>query len=298
MEKRYQVFISSTSKDLQPARKEVSEALLKSNCFPAQMELWGAVDAETFEFIKEVINQSDYLVLISAGMYGSIHPETGLSYTEMEFDYAVEIGKPIIRLLHKDPFNVLTGDSIEPSDEGKEKLKSFRRKLEDGKLCEYWNTPKDLKAAVILGLIDLKRRHEAVGWLPASQIASDPVISENLQLRKKVSDQNSRDKITKQILGSSSFPVWDALIAKSKQNEFFIDGIELLRRLESNGFHSFEEVSMIACSVLREKPLADAIIAAMEADKILSKSNSGQYFLGVEGKRLLRMMMVERVLDD
>ncbi|MEM9043886.1 MAG: DUF4062 domain-containing protein, partial [Pseudomonadota bacterium] len=77
MEKRYQVFISSTLKDLENARQEVSTALLRAHCFPASMELFPAADEEQFEFIKQVIQQSDYYIIISAGRYGSIHPETG-----------------------------------------------------------------------------------------------------------------------------------------------------------------------------------------------------------------------------
>ena len=44
MEKRYQVFISSTFQDLQNARQEVSQALLRADCFPAGMELFPAAD--------------------------------------------------------------------------------------------------------------------------------------------------------------------------------------------------------------------------------------------------------------
>lgn len=125
MDKRYQVFISSTYQDLQPARQEVSEALLRANCFPAGMELFPAADEEQFEFIKTIIDQSDYYLIISAGRYGTIHPETGLSYTEMEYDYAEKIGKPIIRLLHKDPFKKLKGEHIEDTAKGKKQLKAF-----------------------------------------------------------------------------------------------------------------------------------------------------------------------------
>ena len=77
MEKRYQVFISSTFQDLQNARQEVSQALLRADCFPAGMELFPAADEEQFEFIKTVIDQSDYYILISVERYGSIHLETG-----------------------------------------------------------------------------------------------------------------------------------------------------------------------------------------------------------------------------
>ena len=89
LDKKYQVFISSTFLDLKNARQEVSQALLRSDCFPAGMELFPATDQEQFSFIKSVIDEADYYIVISAGRYGSLHKETGLSYTEMEFDYAV-----------------------------------------------------------------------------------------------------------------------------------------------------------------------------------------------------------------
>jgi hypothetical protein len=128
MERRHQVFVSSTFEDLEEARKEVSAALLKSDCFPAGMELFPAADLEQFEYIKQVISGCDYFLLVSAGKYGSIHPETGASYTEMEYDFATNIGKPIIRLLHKDPFAILPGKAIEQTDRSREQLKAFRQK--------------------------------------------------------------------------------------------------------------------------------------------------------------------------
>lgn len=164
MEKRYQVFISSTFQDLENARQEVSQALLRADCFPAGMELFPAADEEQFEFIKTIIDQSDYYILISAGRYGSIHPETGLSYTEMEYDYAVKIGKPVIRLLHKDPFEQLTGKSIEKTDEGRDKLKQFRKKLSGTRLVRYWENPSQLQTEVLFGLTSIIKTRPADGW--------------------------------------------------------------------------------------------------------------------------------------
>ena len=165
MDKRYQVFISSTFQDLQNARQEVSQALLRADCFPAGMELFPAADEEQFEFIKTVIDQSDYYILISAGRYGSIHPSTGLSYTEMEYDYAVEAGKPIIRLLHKDPFTELRGEFIEKTDKGRNSLKKFRKKLSERRLVAYWSTPEQLQLEATLALRDLQKKRPTMGWV-------------------------------------------------------------------------------------------------------------------------------------
>jgi hypothetical protein len=99
MEKRYQVFISSTFRDLQKEREAVLKAVLELNHMPAGMELFPASDDSAWQLIKDVIDSSDYYVLIIAGRYGSMD-EVGIGYTEKEYQYAVSVNKPVIPLLH------------------------------------------------------------------------------------------------------------------------------------------------------------------------------------------------------
>lgn len=172
-EKRYQVFVSSTFTDLQEARHTVSHALLRSNCFPYGMELFPAADEEQFEFIKRVIKDSDFFIIISAGRYGSINTETKLSYTEMEYDYAVKIGKPIIRLLHRDPFLELKGRDIEASDQGRKKLRDFRQKLSNNRLVQFWSDFRELGQHVTFSLIEAQRRNNVRGWTRDSREVSE-----------------------------------------------------------------------------------------------------------------------------
>lgn len=188
MEKRYQVFISSTFQDLQNARQEVSQALLRADCFPAGMELFPAADEEQFEFIKTIIDQSDYYILISAGRYGSIHPETGLSYTEMEYDYAVEIGKPIIRLLHKDPFNELKGEFIEKTAKGRKALEKFRSKVSNERLVSFWGSPEQLKAETVFALQDIQTRKPTVGWVKADRMSTTESQLTISKLEKEIAE--------------------------------------------------------------------------------------------------------------
>lgn len=191
--KRYQVFISSTIQDLKDARKEVSQALLRAECFPAGMEQFSAVDEEQFEYIKKIIDESDYYIVISAGRYGSIHPETGLSYTEMEYDYAVETGKPVMRMLHRDPFNKLTGEHIEQTDKGKRSLKAFRRKMSESRMVREWIDPSELGREVIFALLDMKKTNPAVGWVRGDNALSLEVLNELEELRStaKKSDKKA-----------------------------------------------------------------------------------------------------------
>jgi len=81
MERRYQVFVSSTFWDLKDERREVMQALLQSDCIPAGMELFPASDEESWELIRSVIDDCDYYIVIVAGRYGTIDETTGLSFT-------------------------------------------------------------------------------------------------------------------------------------------------------------------------------------------------------------------------
>lgn len=72
MEKKYQVFVSSTYQDLQKERQEVMQALLELDCIPVGMELFPAADDDQWTLIKGLISDCDYYVLIVAGRYGSI----------------------------------------------------------------------------------------------------------------------------------------------------------------------------------------------------------------------------------
>lgn len=90
MEKKYQVFISSTYKDLIEARSKVRDAILSMMHFPVGMEMFNAADEEQWEIIQETIDSSDYYVLILGQRYGSViesGSDAGISYTEKEFRY-------------------------------------------------------------------------------------------------------------------------------------------------------------------------------------------------------------------
>ena len=101
-DKRYQVFVSSTFRDLADERLAVFRQLQKMNHIPAGMEIFTAMDKRQLEYIKRVIDRSDYYVLIIGARYGSV-TDDGISFTEAEYDYAVEKGIPVLAFLHRKP---------------------------------------------------------------------------------------------------------------------------------------------------------------------------------------------------
>jgi hypothetical protein len=180
MDKRYQVFVSSTFEDLQEERKEVIQVLLEMECMPAGMELFPASDDDQWTLIKQIIDDSDYYVLILAGRYGSIGPD-GVGYTEMEYRYAMETGKPIISFLHKDPENIPAKKS-EQSEEGKAKLKDFRT-LVQSKMTKYWTNANDLGSVVSRSMNRLTKSSPAIGWVRSDNVSDERSTKEILRLK-------------------------------------------------------------------------------------------------------------------
>src|SRR5258706_3862603 len=102
---RYQVFISSTYEDLREERQQATQAILEAGFFPSGMELFPASDQNQWQLIQRVIEECDSYVVLAGGRYRSLGP-TGLSYTQMEDDYAVEKGIPVLGFVRGDPENI------------------------------------------------------------------------------------------------------------------------------------------------------------------------------------------------
>lgn len=183
MERKYQVFVSSTYEDLRKERQEVIHALLELDCIPSGMELFPAADEDQWSLITGVIDQCDYYLLILGGRYGSTGAD-GVGYTEMEYQYALEMGKPIIAFLHKEP-DSLPKKNTEQSEKGQKKLQEFR-KLAQQKMCKYWNTPAELGSVVSRSLIMLQKKHPGVGWVRGNLVPEKEVTSEILSLRHEI----------------------------------------------------------------------------------------------------------------
>lgn len=184
-EKRYQVFVSSTFRDLEDERQEVMHALLELDCMPSGMELFPAANESQWNLIKKVIDDCDYYILIVAGRYGSVGPD-GFSYTEMEYRYALETGKPIISFLHRSPGQIVA-DKTEQTQDGKEKLATFRSLVEK-RLCKHWESPAELGSVVSRSLIQLIKSEPGIGWVRANELPDKDATTELLRLRRQVEE--------------------------------------------------------------------------------------------------------------
>ena len=199
MDKRYQVFVSSTFADLEEERRMVIQTLMEMDCIPSGMELFPAVDEEQFEFIKRVIDDSDYYLLIVGGKYGSMTLE-GVSFTEKEYDYALSKDLKILAFLHGEP-DQLTVEKSETDPESQKRLKAFRERVASGRLVRFWRSAEELAGAVALSLQKTIKIYPAVGWVRADQIPTHEVLERFTQLEQENQLLRTRLGETTRILG-------------------------------------------------------------------------------------------------
>ncbi len=161
MKKIYQVFVSSTYEDLKKEREKAIDVLLKRNCLPVGMELFPALHKEQFEYIKEKIDESDYYIVLIGGKYGSMD-ENGISYTEKEYDYAIEKGKKVMAFIQMKP------KQLEIDELKRGKLAFFKEKVKQGKLVQFWNSIEDISTNLNVSLTETIERFPSEGLIRCS----------------------------------------------------------------------------------------------------------------------------------
>ncbi|WP_282372351.1 DUF4062 domain-containing protein [Pseudomonas sp. PS02290] len=195
MKRKLQVFVSSTFLDLISERQAAVSAILKAGHIPAGMELFTAGDKSQMDTIKKWIDESDAYMLILGGRYGSIEPISGISYTELEYDYAVEQDKPLFAVVITEPsleLKIKANGTTFFEKEHPQALKLFRTKVLSN-ISSFFDDEKDIRLAVHESLSDFASGRELKGWVRADEIVDTKPLFEEI---KKLSDENQRLKET------------------------------------------------------------------------------------------------------
>jgi hypothetical protein len=172
------------------------------------MELFPAADLDQFEFIKRVIDDCDYYVLIIGARYGSMDVN-GVSYTEKEYDYAVSKDIPIMAFLHKDIAAVPIGKA-DTEESLRKKLEAFRKKVETGRLVKYWSNADELDALVAKSLPKTIKMFPRTGWVRANLQTSAEALHEINLLRKEISQLKAfKEKYIKEHNYVEDIADWD-----------------------------------------------------------------------------------------
>ncbi len=204
-EKKLQVFVSSTYTDLIEERQAAVEAILSSGHIPAGMELFAAGDESQMTVIERWIDESDVYLLILGGRYGSIDTKTGKSYTQLEYEYALEKTKPLFAVVIKQDALDKKVKSIGRSvieEENPKELKEFRSIVLKN-LVRFWEDKKDIKLAIHETLSEFSYTKNLVGWIRGDNSLNGSLVAEEIA---KLTKENSelRDKLMGSDLSSNA----------------------------------------------------------------------------------------------
>jgi hypothetical protein len=198
MPKKYQVFISSTFADLVDERQDTLKSVLDMGHIPSGMEAFPAVDLEQFEYIKKIIDECDYYVLIVGARYGSVDA-AGVSFTEKEYRYAVASKKTVLAFIHNNlgsiPVAKTDGDRTLQT-----KLDAFRKEVANSRLVQFWSSRDDLKGKVIISLHKAMSDYPAVGWIRGDAAASEDLLAQINTLR--IANDELRSKANQALDGA------------------------------------------------------------------------------------------------
>ena len=157
LRRRYQVFVSSTYRDLKEQREIVLREVVRLDCFPAGMEFFPGSDADPLEKVRGVIDESDLYILLTAYRYGTIPHGQEKSFTELEYEYAIERGMPLLWV----PFSGVPNNHVrEESLDAIFKLAEFKGRLERQQTPNHCSTEADLVSIVRSGVDGLVKKYE------------------------------------------------------------------------------------------------------------------------------------------
>jgi nucleoside 2-deoxyribosyltransferase len=165
-EKKYQIFISSTYDDLREEREAAIKTILSLYHIPIGMEMFNAGDNDQWTVISQTIEISDYYVVIIGGRYGST-TDSGVSYTEKEYDYAISKGIPVLAFI-KDENSPSIPTQRETDVTKQQKLSDFCGKLKN-KYVDFWETKDDFSTKLSISLHKVFKEQPRIGWVRATQ---------------------------------------------------------------------------------------------------------------------------------
>src|SRR5690606_6525311 len=161
LDKRYQVFISTSGSEMQPERIVLAQTLVGMGFFS-----WGLEQRTPLStaFARRQIDDCDYVVILLGSQYGE-QSVSGVGYMHLEYIYAVTKQKPIIVFMHEDPA------SRDPAlqdqkPELREKFLEFRKLLQqEADQIFTYRSIRDLEMAVRFNMPQMLERYPVSGWV-------------------------------------------------------------------------------------------------------------------------------------
>lgn len=304
MNDRYQIFISSTYEDLYRQRRLIADAIQDKGLFAAGMELFPASDQGAWDHIEKSMQESDLYLLIVAGRYGSQKPSTEKSYTELEYELALELAKSKgLRLAvliwdRSRGVNYIENVDSESSDEF-DKQSSFRTRLKndmEGGVSYFYNDASLVSRTH--AALDEFIRYAGPGWVRADQSPSHEKIvalerkMKTIQLKLEEEQKRTRSLLKVAALPEEEFEIGCDLVYQwggSGQTDIIPDKTATVRWDEI-----FTAIgSALSCSSAKPRESLDSAITNLAKTKFNKKSSNGWTLIKVK----IHSKYMQRVID-
>lgn len=273
MDKKYQIFISSTYIDLVDARGKVRDAILSMMHFPVGMEFFGAADEEQWKIIQDTIDSTDYYVLIVGQRYGTVIEtgnDTGISYTEKEYRYAKEKGIPILAFILSDTAKIEKA-FVETDPNKIQKLEEFKEEVKTGRLVDWWETSDELVQKVTIALHKQMDRKKRPGWVRSDNFDLETSHAEILRLNGLVRYlQEENTKLKSQIV--TRIPVLTVRLSLDyPENNLVLELDENHMKIQ---LYSIDDEFTRICYEPLDRSCIDTYLDAYVSDKDLKEYNT------------------------
>lgn len=236
------VFLSSTARDLAEYRDAAARAIDGLEGYKCiKMEDFGATAAQAASTCTEKVLECDLYLGILAYNYGSLAPQSELSYTEIEYDTAAQMARLIFIADAKKGFRV-DPDLIEPDDK-RARQRVFRERAGQTHVAAFFTTPEDLAVKVVTAIRNQEKSAAPADRGPSMKSAMDRVRSDFEQARAQIyvlSDQKEMHDELHQLqtrcvgqllLNAETFPSDQARDALSDHAMTLDEAIEKLRNI-------------------------------------------------------------------
>lgn len=181
--KKLQVFVSSTYTDLIEERQAAVEAILDAGHIPAGMEFFKAGKSQ-MKTIKKWIDESDVYMLILGGRYGSIEEESGLSYTELEYRYALSRNMPVFAIVLTDKY-LLSKAAVESKDiifekNNIDRYNDFNEYIGNN-IVKYAENKDQISTLIHSNLNEIfyDEKYDLIGWVRVDEVSNKYKVETN-----------------------------------------------------------------------------------------------------------------------
>ena len=152
------VFLSSTSRELAEYREKVIDAFQGLDGWDViHMERFGARAWSADDFCLAKVRKCDVFIGLLGFCYGSVHAESGKSFTEREYDEAFRVAKP--RLMYVAPSGFKVDAEVLIADGKADLQKAFRNAVDGQQIRGEFDSPENLAKKVIVDLGNWEREN-------------------------------------------------------------------------------------------------------------------------------------------